>query len=630
MFVRTTSMTASVHTRSSEAALPGVPGTAPVDAAVAREMHAQRRMEWRIFAILIAVISALYLLLYNIYWVPGGDSELYVAVARNLAKGNGYIYNGQPVNISPPGWPWVLSLVMLVSPYFATMKLVTLVCMVGALGLWYWVMLRFTRPRTAALVVLLTALLSHVYTLSFWMHSDALFLLVAAGAMVVAFQINENKPHYWVRVVALLLLCAAAVFVRWAGVLQWPLLAGILLRGQMLPLSRDAIAVLRRRINSDWLYLLKPNPQWLAVILSLVVTLGTFIGLREAMALTPEQAKLAREAGVEFGEDMTEVVPDEAETLALITIETRPEKRELTVAEQIQKRILDAGRWFSWLLWQPMRFVAALKAFSWIDRLLGWTVIACLVMTVIRAIPRRQWIWPAVGMYCAVLCLNWPNPNARYLVPVAPLIIWGVVAALSSMALPSWPRVRRFAIYAFIGMILLCNSALYAIEVRVARSDNFYEMYEGGLHTSLISACHYLNQYQLRDRDLGVSNNYQNLGRTRRSKFGMRATIMLTEHVVLETQKGLSRRFCGRLKFWQEPVSPWRVWHFRLPAWLQERLSDVPVERETAGWVLYRLRGGQLYEVPVPPVTDWPTRVPGFDLPTDPPDRPLEPEPVAL
>jgi hypothetical protein len=610
-------MTASAHTRSSDL----MPGSAAPAESPAAPLPASRdaRLQWRIFIGLMALITALYLLLYNIYWVPGGDSELYVAAARSLAKGQGYLFNGQRVNISPPGWPLLLGGVMKISPYFATMKLVTLVCMVLSLGLWYWVLLRFARPWTAALITLTTALISHVYTLSFWMHSDALFLVVAIGAMLLAFQINESRSYFVLRLTLLLMLCAAAVFVRWAGVLQWPLLAGILLSGQLLPLTPRSAREFGGRLRKRRVAALRPNRQWIALILSLVVTVGAFLGLRVALALTPEEAQLAREAGVEFAEEtgaIEEAVPEEASTLALINLETGSQKRQLTVAEQIQKRILDAGRWFSWLMWQPMRFVGALRAFQWVDRLFGWIIIACLLSATVVGMRQRQWLWPALTAYCAALCLNWPNPNARYLVPVAPLLIWSVVVALRSIPASKvvWLRVRHVILIAFVASVWVCNGMLYAIEVRVARSSNFYDVYEGGLNSSLIAACHYLNQYELPERRLGVSSNYQNLGRTRRSTFGRRAAVMLTEHVVLETQRGLSRPQKRRLRYWlrQDPISPWRVWHFRLPAWLQERLSGIPVERESAGWILYQLRGGQLYEVPVPPVKDWPTRVPGM------------------
>ena len=86
----------------------------------------------------------LYLLLENPYWVPGGDSEVYLAIARNLARGQGYLFNGQPARIAPPGWPMLLAgIIKFVSPSFLLLKLVTLASMVGAMAIYYRIVRRF-------------------------------------------------------------------------------------------------------------------------------------------------------------------------------------------------------------------------------------------------------------------------------------------------------------------------------------------------------------------------------------------------------------------------------------------------------------------------------------------------------
>jgi hypothetical protein len=64
------------------------------------------------WAMLVAGIGAIYLLMYNPFWVPGGDSELYIAVGRSWATGLRHTFNGQLVSISPPGWPLVLAAAM--------------------------------------------------------------------------------------------------------------------------------------------------------------------------------------------------------------------------------------------------------------------------------------------------------------------------------------------------------------------------------------------------------------------------------------------------------------------------------------------------------------------------------------
>src|SRR5205085_8309168 len=66
-------------------------------------------LDWKIFPLTLLIIIALYALLQNRYWVPAGDSELYTAAARSLARGEGYRFNGQLVAITPPGWSLMMA-----------------------------------------------------------------------------------------------------------------------------------------------------------------------------------------------------------------------------------------------------------------------------------------------------------------------------------------------------------------------------------------------------------------------------------------------------------------------------------------------------------------------------------------
>ena len=106
---------------------------------------------------------------------------------------------------------------------------------------------------------LLSASISHAYTLSFWLHSDPLFALLCVAAILVAFQINERRGGLWWRLPLLLLLCAMTVLVRWLGVANWVLVAGALLQGQNL------LAMWQR-----------PDRRWVAMLLAGVITAGTF------------------------------------------------------------------------------------------------------------------------------------------------------------------------------------------------------------------------------------------------------------------------------------------------------------------------------------------------------------------
>jgi hypothetical protein len=634
----------------------------------------ESRAAWRIWLFVVAACFGLYLLTYNVYWVPGGDSELYVALARSLAQGHGYRFNGSFVSISPPGWPLLLAGVMKIWPTFAVMKLVALLCMVGSLALWYWILLRFTTPKWSAAITLMTAIISHVYSLSFWLHSDALFCLIATAAMLVAFQINEQKSHVTLRTVALLVLSALMVFVRWAGVLQWLIIAAILLHNQPLaPIKwltgKFSTAAERQRL--------------LAMILSALVTLTVFICVRQALKLTPEEAEIAKDAGAVL-DDSTQQPQAESKTVDLIN-NTKPAKNML---HEYVKRVGDSGKWFSWLVWQPLRFVGGVKLSGvlgtglaitlvlitlyaivglnlrflisaglflgavavlallgrddlidvkplQLDTVVGWMMILPIVILAFRSAGQHQWILLAAMLYSAALFVNWPNPNARYLVPIAPLLIFGVIHAIQTLQFSTprvWPWARPLLLYSFIGTLILCNLGLLGIDAWVARSKNFYARYEGGLDSNLINICNYLRKQGVSDRDVAVNEKYTNLGKIRDSKFGVRATVMLTDVITKYVPKKYNgdptsqknfflwaRRSHVKYYLVQKPTSPWRVWHFRLSPKLQEALTHEPVTFESSGWQLFKISDKAPENPPpyatlinVPEVRNWPRRVPGL------------------
>ena len=140
------------------------------------------------------------------------------------------------------------------------------------------------------------------------------------------------------------------------------------------------------------------------------------------------------------------------------------------------------------------------------------------------------------------------------------------------------------------------------------------------------------------DGDLAVSEIYTNLGKRRISKAGLRAAVMLSDVVVKSVPdrvgddpmrgKFLASARSKHVKWYlyQAPISPWRLWHFRVPAWLQKSLSHEEVPPESGGWILYRyvppvnsfvplpmsqvvtLVPGKWVKVDVPTSHHWPTR----------------------
>jgi hypothetical protein len=452
-------------------------------------------------------------------------------------------------------------------------------------------------------------MLSHIYSLTFWLHSDALFCLLSTAAVLISFQINEGKAHIW-RTIVLILLCAGAVTVRWAGLLTWLVVAAVLLNGELWP---------------------KMNRRFIIALITGCMTFGTFVSVRAALSVPPELERKIRDAGGSEGGDLGQA----SNTAGIDPTATR--YRIFNPASGgvfgYVARVLRWGNWFGYLLWQPLRLGASNAAVGAVALLVGWLSLLSVVVLAWRAIPGRQWIWLAILCYALMLALNWPHPNARYLVPIAPLIVLAVFKGFDvirelAIASPAYGRTLNVLLGYFVASILICNGALYAVDVAVARSDDFYANYDAGMDIDLISTAVALRERGVGDQQIGVSEQYVNLGRLRKSLLAIRATYMLTDRSVVPVPKKYLRlgdprrnprflewaRALGiKYVLYQPDVSPWRLFHFRV-GWLQELMTGEPAIDTGAGWRLYEIpdQGEEAIRVSVRQVKDWPTRVPGM------------------
>jgi hypothetical protein len=580
--------------------------TQPPDRAAMAEARTRISGDPLAFVVTSMLLLAMYLPLQNPYWVPGGDSEVYTAIARNLATGRGYTFNGQPVSMVPPGWPLLLAGAMKVSPSFLFLKLLNMSCMFGSLLMGYWICRRFASPALSALVIVLTAVLSHVYALTFWLHSDALFCLTSSAVLLLAMQINEGKPHSW-RIPLLVAMCSASVFVRWAGLFSWLLAAAALVNGQLRP---------------RW------NRCWMTLIISAAVTASTFYGLRWYLTVPPEINSMVKSWAT-----------DDPSGGAALSDKTLAQSYSIfdPGGEGLGRLVGRAGYWGQWvayLLWQPLRLGFSNALVALIALAVGWVVLIPLIVQGYRSTLRCEWLWPAMLLYALVLAMNWPRPNARYYVPIASLVILGVFKGVQIIrdrfATPSVLSSCKVLLGYFAAFILLCNGVLYAVDLSVARSHKFYETYEAGLNRDLIYACHWLNERpDVGDGQIAVSEYYVNLGRPRISRLGLRATTMLTGKAIVSVPKKYTisgdprgseaflrwaRKLGIKYVLYQPVVSPWRVFHFRM-GWLQEAMTDAPATDTGAGWRLYAIppegQGNEAVRISVPPADRWLSRVPG-------------------
>ncbi len=582
------------------------------------------------FPVTVFALLVLYLLLQNPYWVPAGDSELYAAVARSLATGKGYRFNGQHVAMIPPGWSLLMAGVMKLTNSFLALKLLTMTCMLGSLACDYWILRRFASPARTALAVVLTGTISHLFQATYWLISEGSFCLSVSAAVLLALQVAEGRRAWW-RGIVITFLCIAAVSIRWAGVLSMLLVVAALLDGQWRP-----------RLN--W--------QWVLAVIAIVITIATFAGLRRALRPSPGELAIQSDVMMGSGEDIGTSV-DEAPVTGAANQTARAYR--LIPRGSIVDRLVNWGCWYSWLFWQPFRAAGASRVLGAIAILTGWAVLLLTAVTTIVACMQRRWLWLAMGGYCGVLALGWPSVNARYYVPVAFLITLGVLLGVGQLQI--WTRNAKLRKWisaggiAFVASLVLCNGALYGVEVSVARSAHFAQRYETGLNMSLISAGEYLMNLPdpPKDGEIAVSGRYTNMDHSRPSPFALRVLALLTDRVIQTPRYKITnvvptssfhngkilRRWLyedidkPRVKWYlyQPPISPWRIWHFRLGWYQKWQTGRAPKETDSV-WHLYKVveekpeKGKhadpgappevKLIEVIPPQVTKYPTRIPGL------------------
>lgn len=613
----------------------------------------------------ILPLAAIYLAMLNPYWVPSGDGEVYTCIARSLARGEGLMFNQARAAIAPPGWPLVLAGLMKISPEFWFLKLFTTLSMLGALVSAFFILRRFVTDRASAGVILLTGILSSLYPLTYWMHTEAFFCLLGFNAILIAFRIAEGRARLDFEAPLLLFLLGFGAFTRWPGVLHIVLVIPILLGGA----------------NKPWKRLIT----WVIILLSSAVCFGTFWATHSYLSLTKEEKQLALASGG-TGEVESDVPVEETETPTTVpttgptTEPTVPQTgndsvapdwndvrgdRKRTQAEEIAFRVGTSGKWFSWLLWQPTRFGQSVWFINFSALVAGWMAIAMLLLSLVRGVARHQYFWIGLAMYTGGLCILWPNPNARYFVPVAPFIILGIFLGIQVVSdltrrkssLPAVParseaidalattvsppiasiHVRALSgpakvlMIAFIAATLASNLPLLVVDLWVFRSHDFYGKYEAGANKELMMAAQYINESN-HPGNVAVCELYVNMGRERWSKFGQRALHLLTDKRVITPPR--SKYYKDRptstqryARVWAKKVgndadyyvyqsawNPWRVWHFRLSTDLQGKLSGKPVyERESGGWELFVRVGSNYPRAKVDrDLENLPTRVPGL------------------
>ena len=553
-------------------------------------------------------VGVIFLATLNPWWVPSGDSEVYLAAARSLWLGKGYEFNGAPVSFVPPGWPLLLAGLFHVTTSILWLKVVQIVMLSGFLALSWIVLRRFVSPRIAAGAIVLAALCSPVHTISYWLHSDALMALIAGAAALVAVRYGDGGGRWLLG--ALVALCVAGVMARWAMMLQAIVLASLLMG------TRPSAELRLRR--------------WTAVGLVFGTCLGTYLALRVILPQgeAPVAASL-RDARDGSDRSLTVAARPEYATLSagglpLALAMIPPEADEARVPDiglhgehenplpvELLRRVASLPQWFAWTLWEPFRATGGFGVPGLLlDWLAGGLALTLLFLAAVRGARRGQWLWAGVLVYVVALAIIWPVPTNRYLVPVVPFLIGGIFCGLGEM---KWTKLARFLRGLFVLSLVIANGAIWLVSLwvfRASSAEQFYSRYEAGQYQALIEVAAVLSGRAQPGEVIAASERYENLNRKRQYKTATRMIVYVSGREVRSVPEGLgddarrrelqqwSREYDVLWYVHQNPLMPGRIWHFRVSPWLHQKITGYAPAPDRASFELYRMNWHPTEEMP--------------------------------
>ena len=185
----------------------------------------------RTLLLFAACVAAIHLVGVTNRWWPTPDSALYLGLARSLAAGQGYRFNGSVCTSVTPGLPLVLAgLRLLCGEGFWAPNLFIAVCGLATIVLIYLVISRLAGPAVALCVAAATALSYVFYTNAHRILTDMPFAALFWGALYAAVRYQQGRPARAGWLVLAGLLTAASAAVRAPGVLVIaPAAVGLLL-----------------------------------------------------------------------------------------------------------------------------------------------------------------------------------------------------------------------------------------------------------------------------------------------------------------------------------------------------------------------------------------------------------------
>jgi hypothetical protein len=469
-----------------------------------------RWAELLLWAAVILLIALAYSQLHNPFWSVGSDGDFFFAVARNVVQGQGLWHNGNPVGTTPPGWPLLLAAGMKLTPEIGILKLINSSALLIFFAAGWWVLRRFFGALVTAIATLLIAFSPAVTMMSWSFLSDPSFAALAALAVYAALRARESWETaaasagggvvgmvagiFWP--VACIVLVTLSVTVRWPGILLIPVIGAVLLDGD---------AWWRPRLDR----------RWIALAVAALTTFAMFFLLRH-MVPPPE--------GFVIDERFPPTMVGKYE---LVNTE------RITGVGDVIKCLRNGGRYLSEPLWSP------LARAKWAARPLGrvgWVLVVAGLLATVLAARRRRWLLLGAIAYCVPIVLTWPSPVARYLLPVLPILIAGVlaglpigvrfiaervigagdwVAGLGSAQQPEEVHARRrwiahgFGAAVVSGVVLitlLSQATAYYGDYYIMRSDDlFEETIDAGVHRRLPSVATVLAERDVQPGEVAIS-----------------------------------------------------------------------------------------------------------------------------
>ena len=287
------------------------------------------------------------------------------------------------------------------------------------------------------------------------------------------------------------------------------------------------------------------------------------------------------------------------------------------------RRVTKAGHWLTYLLCPPAVAVPG-RLLPLVANLVGWAGIVLYSAWAFAAARRREWIGLGVAVGCGAVVVMWGRPVPRYWAPLAPLLVLGIWKGIDMLIQPARSSARRGLVRAAAGVLLgstlLVNVAILAVNAYVARSARYAAVCLAGEYEEMLQIAAFLRGQGLRDGELAVDVQYQDINRRGRNVWAHRVLGLLTDR---EIRSGMrvtpasladgsaamqARREGVRFFLVRSDRAISRLWHFRVaPAGGAPQAEDGPY------YVLYKLNDDRLAAVEdLPEISDGLRRVPGM------------------